>query len=309
MKTDVVVDASYVESVLKRYNFEKIRKGRNGFTALCKFHDNTKTPSFSISNTGLWCCFSCGAKGNLQHLHQRLGGDVGWEEELKILGAQLGSNRYVASNGKKRTSVLPRDFKAYSKDNKPHGSILGRLEWPTVVHFGLGNSNIGKNKDRCIIPVTFKGKVVAFHGRALKDDLEPKYYNSPDADIKQFLFNYDGCQKGGEIIIVEGAFNAMSMWEKGFDNVVATFGTKFTPKQVQLMFSLAPESIVICFDRDSSVLRPGQKAAVQLANLTYQLIPTYIMPLPMDKDPNDLSAEVLLACYQKKVAYDKLRGE
>jgi DNA primase len=177
-----------------------------------------------------------------------------------------------------------------------------------VSHFKLGNSNEGKNKDRCIIPIYFKDKAVGFHGRALKDDMDPRYYNSPGFDIKDYIFNYDGCEKGGEIIVVEGAFNAMSLWEKGFTNVVATFGTKFTPKQVQLIFSLAPESIVICFDRDSSKDRPGQKAAIQLANITYQLIPTYIMPLPIDKDPNDLSAEVLMTCYQKRMEYDKLRG-
>jgi DNA primase len=138
--------------------------------------------------------------------------------------------------------------------------------------------------------------------------MEPRYWNSSACDIKEFLFNYDGCVKGKELIVVEGAFNCMSMWEKGFPNTVATFGTSFAPRQIQLMFSLAPESIVICFDRDSIPSRPGQKATLALGQLTHQLVPTYIMPLPIDKDPNDLSKETLMECYKKKVSYEAIRG-
>lgn len=309
MKTDTKIDADYVESVLHRYGFEKIKKTRNGFSALCKFHDNRNTPAFSIGNNGLWHCFSCEAKGNIKQLHERLGGDVGWQEELKILGVQLNPRKYDASQVKKKIGAMPRDFKPYGMHNKPPGYVLGRLKWPTVSYFGLGSSNEGRCRDRVIIPVKFKGKNVGFHGRAISDKEEMKYYNSSGFEIKDYLFNYDSCEKGEPLIVVEGAFNAMSMWEKGFPNTVATFGTKFTNKQVQLMFSLAPESIVICFDRDSHKDRPGQKAAIALAEVTYQLIPTYIMPLPIDLDPNALSAETLMACYQKRVAYEKLRGQ
>lgn len=306
MKVDTKVGSSYIESVLKRYGFENIKRTPGGYGARCKFHDD-HSPSFWILDNGIWGCFACGVKGNLQKLHERLGGELGWEEEIKMMGAQLDINKFMGKT-KRKPAIMPSDFKRYGQGCRVSDYILKRLEAKTIIHFGLGASDIGKNKDRCIIPIYFKGKAVGFHGRALNPDMEPRYYNSPGFDIKDYLFNYDGCVKGKPLIIVEGAFNAMSMWEKGFTNVVATFGTKFTPKQVQLMFSLAPESIVICFDRDSDKTRAGQKAAIQLANITYQLIPTYIMPLPLDKDPNDLSAEVLIACYQKRVSYDKLRG-
>ena len=306
MKTEAKVDAPYIESVLHRYGFEQVKRTANGYSALCKFHDD-KSPSFSIGNNGLWCCFACGEKGNLRQLHQRLGGETGWQEEIKMMGAQLDTGRYSANTSRKKPSVFPRDFRQYSIANRPPAYVLGRLTWGTVGNFKLGSSNDGMNRDRCIIPIYHKGKAVGFHGRAVKEGVEPRYWNSPGFDIKEYLFNYDGCERGKEVIVVEGAFNAMSMWEKGFRNVVATFGTKFTPKQVQLIFSLSPESIVVCFDRDSNPARPGQKAAVELANITYQLIPTYIMPLPFDKDPNDLQAEALVICHQKRVAYDKLR--
>ena len=302
-----MVDASYVESVLKQYNFKKVRRGTKNFVALCPFHDNTDTPAFAIGHNGLWVCNACQLRGNIKQLIERLGGIVGWEEEIKMMGAQLNPARYSAQQSDK-AKLFPRDFKPYNISNRPPVYILNRLKWETISHFKLGSSSYGPWYNRCIIPVYFKGKAIGLHGRALSEDMTLKYYNDSGFKIKEHLFNYDGCEKGKDIIVVEGAINAMSFHEKGFTNVVATFGTQFTAKQIQLLFSLAPENIVICFDRDSSKLRPGQKAAVKLAELTYQLVNTEIMPLPFDKDPNDLSAEVLKICYNKKIAYEKLKG-
>jgi DNA primase len=298
------ISGDYIFSVLEKYGFQRIRKTTKGYTACCKFHDD-KAPSFSISNDGLWCCFACGVKGNINTLHEKLGGKLTWREELKIVGTQLNTNRFEAKK-ECRPPALPSDFKCY-KDTTTPKYILDRLSPETIKHFKLGHSMEGQNKNRCVIPVVFKNKIVGFHSRALDNTTLPKYYNSPGFEIKDYVFNYDGCTKGKEVIVCEGAFNAMSMWEKGFKNTVATFGTKFTSNQIHKLFTLSPESIVVCFDRDSKVSRPGQKAAMHLASLTYQFVPTYIMPLPMDKDPNDLPADILLSCYQKKVPYEKVK--
>lgn len=296
----------YILSILSRFGFQKIRRSRNGYTALCKFHDNTNTPAFSISDKGLWMCFSCGEKGNLKQLITRLGGDLSdWREVVKLLGAQTAPQKQIKV-AKSFNGVMPPDFKTYTQIGRVPPVILDRLKWETIEYFGLGASEIDKNKDRCIIPVRYRGKNVCYHGRALNDDMVPKYYNSPGVDIKEFLFNYDECESGEEVIVTEGAFNAMSMWEKGFPHTVATFGTKFTSSQVNKIFKLAPSSIVICFDRDTRAERPGQKAAMSLASLTHQLIDTYIMPLPKGMDPNNLSEDVLNVCYDKRIKYDDI---
>ncbi len=309
------VGAEYVKSILDRYGFEKIHRTRSGYTALCKFHDNKRTPAFSISDTGLWHCFSCDAKGNLKKLIQALGGELDWQEELKILGLQLNADKFGIDRTRRKIGPLPRDFKEYSKDNMPPKYLLTRLTWHSIRGFRLGSSNMGRMAGRILIPIFFKGKMVGVHGRAIDPALEPKYYNA-GFDIHDYVFNYDGCDRSKPVIVVEGAFNVMSMREKGLPNAVATFGTKFSAKQVQLILSLAGDSVVICFDRDSprvvpgqtTSVRPGQKAAVALAEAIYQFIPTYIMPLPIDKDPNDLPAETLKACYERRVAYEKIRG-
>ena len=302
-------NSEYVYSLLTRFGFQKIRKSRNGYTALCKFHENHDTPAFSISNEGLWMCWSCGAKGNLRHLIERLGGnpdDMG--EALKIMGAALNPGRFTVRSKGKGPAVLPSDFQTYAEIGKVPMPVMNRLKYETISHFKLGQSSTYKMRGRCVIPIFYKGKPVGFHGRAIEDGIEPKYFNSAGFDIKEHIFNYDGVVAGDELIVVEGAFNAMSMWEKGFENTVATFGTKFTSDQIKKMFALAPASIVICFDRDTNVQRSGQKAAMALGELTHQLVDTYIMPLPKGKDPNQLSEEVLVSCYGKRISYDDIRG-
>jgi DNA primase len=293
-------NSEYVESILKKYDFKKIRRSRGGFNACCKFHEESN-PSFSISDSGLWICFGCGEKGNLKSLVRRLGGDLSdWREGLKLAGVQLSGTSLIAKSGK--PGVLPSDFKTYSEMGHCSPAMMKRLDWQTIAHFNLGEANSGRNANRCIIPIYYRTRVVGYHGRAYDDATLPKYYNSPGVDIKEYVFNFDSCEPGGEVIIVEGAFNAMSMWEKGFENTVATFGTKFTASQVQRIFSLSPESIVICYDRDEN--KAGQIAAMKLGALTYQLVDTYIMPMPIGKDPNDLDASTLEKCYNKRIKYD-----
>jgi DNA primase len=305
---------AYIEEILRRYNFAKIKRNRNGFTAICPFHQD-KNSHFSISSAGLWKCWVCGMKGNLKKLVELMGGgEMDWKETLRMMGFQLEEDKYtVSSNGGCKIRELPSDFRPYAFQEEAPAYVRGRLQWPTIEHYGLGRCSFIPNKDRVIIPIRFKDKVVGYHGRALRPDMQPRYYNPGEFKIKDHVFNYDECEKGGEVIVVEGAFNAMSMWEKGFKRTMAFFGKDFTSKQIERLFSLSPSSVVICFDRDPSKIkdgievgRVGQRAAKALGSAMSQVVPTYIMPLPMDKDPNDLPKDMLEKCYSKKVEYESL---
>lgn len=313
---DLRPNANYIASVLHKYGVQKVKASKNGFTALCPFHQETN-PSFSMSATGLWMCWTCGVKGSLKQFIERMGGGKGdWQDSLRMLGVQLQASEYKIIQGSRRknsTKELPYDFKPYKDIEAVPAAISRRLDWGTIQHYGLGSSNSGHNADRCVIPIRYRGAVVGYHSRALLQDMEPRYYNPYGFDIKDHVFNYDECKKGSEIIVVEGAFNAMSMWEKGYPGTIAMFGTKFTGDQIKKLLSLGSKSIVICFDRDKSKIkdgkemgRAGQRAAKKLGELIHDVVPTFIMPLPTGFDPNDLSTLSLQKCYSKKVPYEKI---
>jgi DNA primase len=306
--------STQIEDALRVLGFERVKRRPGGFNAKCRFHED-KSTHFTISDKGLWMCWSCPARGNFRQLHERLGVNCAdWRSQLDILKVQFSQER--EHKRPSRFAKLPPEFSPYSLPVEVPPVISKRLKWETIQKFHLGSCPVGRLRGRCVIPIFYKDRCIGYHGRALSKDVEPRYYNPEDFAIKDYVFNYDSVQKGGELFVVEGAFNAMSMVEKGFPNTVAVFGIEFKSEQIQKIFSLRPSCLITCFDRDPSRIddkgvergRNGQRATIKLGKLVGDLIKVEVMPLPFDKDPNDLSEDVLRVCYNKRVPFDRLVG-
>jgi DNA primase len=119
-------------------------------------------------------------------------------------------------------------------------------------------------RDRVIIPIhDARGRIVAFGGRTLNDDVQPKYLNSPDTELfhkGSIVFNFHRARQPahdeGSVIVVEGYMDAIAIYQAGVKCVVATMGTAFTEEQIATLWRLSTEPIV-CFDAD----RAGISAA------------------------------------------------
>ena len=60
-----------------------IRLGRDGqHKALCPFHDDNKTKSFSFNDEGLWKCFGCDKGGGMKQFHLELG--IAWNGTITL---------------------------------------------------------------------------------------------------------------------------------------------------------------------------------------------------------------------------------
>jgi DNA primase len=101
------------------------------------------------------------------------------------------------------------------------------------------------------------------------------------------------------LIVVEGYMDVISLHQAGFANAVATLGTAFTERQMELLWQLAPEP-TICFDGD----RAGEAAAARaidrmLPNLREGRSFRFAF-LPEGSDPDDLvrtkGANAFAAC-------------
>jgi len=119
-------------------------------------------------------------------------------------------------------------------------------------------------RDRVIIPIhDQRGRVIAFGGRSLSDDVQPKYLNSPETAVFHKganLFNFHRARQpaheDGSAVVVEGYMDAIAIYQAGLKSVVATLGTSFTEDQISSLWRLTPEPVV-CFDAD----RAGLSAA------------------------------------------------
>lgn len=162
---------------------------------------------------------------------------------------------------------------------------------------GLANkSDKGKYYDRfrnrLMIPIKSpRGKVVAFGGRILDPDDEPKYLNSPNTPLfkkGQVLFAIPEARramgKADRAILVEGYTDVIAPHSRGLKNVIASMGTALTNAQANLLARYVSE-VVIAYDRDQA----GQQATLKgLKLLRNAGLSVKIANLPPDSDPADL---------------------
>ena len=151
-------------------------------------------------------------------------------------------------------------------------------------------------RDRVMFPITdFRGRVIAFGGRALEKDVPAKYLNSPETPLfhkGDNLYNLatarQAAHDGSPLIVVEGYVDVIAMVTSGFAGSVAPLGTALTENQLALLWKMADEPI-LCFDGD----RAGQKAAWRAADLALPLLKPgkslRFALLPEGQDPDDLA--------------------
>ncbi len=151
-------------------------------------------------------------------------------------------------------------------------------------------------RDRVMFPITdLRGRVIAFGGRALEKDAQPKYLNSPETPLfhkGDNLYNHGPARQaahdGAPVIVVEGYVDVIAMVGAGFAGAVAPLGTALTESQLALIWRMADEPI-LCFDGDKA----GQKAAYRAAELALPLLKPgkslRFALLPEGQDPDDLA--------------------
>ncbi len=127
-----------------------------------------------------------------------------------------------------------------------------------------------KFRDRLMIAIQNQsGVVVAFGGRDLAPKQEgferPKYMNSPDTALynkSEILFGLNhsraAISKENAVIIVEGYFDLISLYQGGVQNVVAASGTALTEIHASILARYAKTAYLV-FDGDAA----GQKATMR----------------------------------------------
>ncbi len=163
-----------------------------------------------------------------------------------------------------------------------------------IVQPESGKSPYDRFRKRLMFPIrSGDGRLVAFGGRILGDG-EPKYLNSPEGALfhkRSTLFALDLARKAiassGEVIVVEGYFDCLSLHRVGLVNVVATLGTALTPEHGRSLRRLLGEDgrVLLCYDADSA----GRRAAATGAGVLLQAgVDVAMITLEGGKDPDDV---------------------
>jgi DNA primase len=122
-------------------------------------------------------------------------------------------------------------------------------------------------RDRVIIPIhDQRGRVIAFGGRTMNKDVQPKYLNSPETSLFRkgaCVFNFhrarEPAHRDGSVVVVEGYMDAIAIYQAGLKSVVASMGTAFTQEQISLLWRLSAEPVV-CFDADNAGINAAYRS-------------------------------------------------
>lgn len=164
-----------------------------------------------------------------------------------------------------------------------------------ILATGLVNKNnngeyIDRFRKRLMFPIMdVSGRVVAFGGRKLENNEKlAKYINSNENLIyskKKHLFamNLAKQSTSKKIILVEGYMDAISLYQRGFDNVVASLGTALTEEQGRLLRKYC-EQVILSYDSDGA----GQEAIMRgLSILENQGCDARVLQMDGAKDPDE----------------------
>ncbi len=124
-----------------------------------------------------------------------------------------------------------------------------------------------KFRMRLMFPIfDYMGKICGFGGRALKNDQEPKYLNSPENPIynkSKVLYGLfqakDAIKESGEVLLVEGYFDFLLPFSAGVKNVCASCGTALTSDQARIIKRFTSK-VVTCFDSDDAGFEATKRA-------------------------------------------------
>lgn len=293
--------------VLERYGLaEKFKRSGDSLSGPCPLHDGQNPTQFRVSlSKNCWHCFGrCNGGGNVLEFVAR-------KESVSLREAALmlcdwfqlpEGEKPEEKTSRQPEAKKPETPKAAAKakvktpepdedaPNKPLGFELQSLDTAhpylaerglsaeCVAEFGIGYCQKGSMMGRIVVPIhNADGQLVAYAGRwpgTPPDEGTPKYKLPPGFRKSRELFNAHLAftePDTSPLVIVEGFFDCLALWQHGIRRVVALMGSSLSPQQEELIArAVNPQSrIVLMLDEDEAGREAREKITPRLAALCY----------------------------------------
>ncbi|MCP4876980.1 MAG: DNA primase [Gammaproteobacteria bacterium] len=163
-------------------------------------------------------------------------------------------------------------------------------------------------RHRLMFPIRDRrGRTIAFGGRVINPEDNPKYLNSPESplfhksdeiyglyELKKAVTNID-C-----IFITEGYMDVVALAEHGVKTAVATLGTAINNRQIESLFRVC-KNLVFCFDGDAAGKKAAWRSLEQcLASLKEGRLARFLF-LPEGQDPDSYIGEFGESAFNNQV--------
>lgn len=258
---------SYIRLIKKYFPNGTPQKNYSEYVVDCIYCHMELKLSINVYS-GLWQCWSCKETGNLNKLLY----EIDPQYKRDILEEYRKYARYVVGTGnlkefiqdkldgvditakvKKESLVMKLPLRTIKTFSKAMVYLNDRgITTDMVRKYNLSICLEGKYSHRIIIPFYENKELVYYLGRSYIRKL-PKVLNPKSAEIpfgkSEVLFNYDKIEKGGEVCIVEGVMDAITVSE--ILPTVALCGKVIGREQKKKLFKKEPKRVFIFLDRDA----------------------------------------------------------
>ena len=171
------------------------------------------------------------------------------------------------------------------------------------------NKFFDRFRNRIMFPIRDKrGRAIAFGGRVIDPEDNPKYLNSPETPIfhkgNELYGLYEARQSLRHLkrfMVVEGYMDVVALAQHGIQYAVATLGTAPNEQHLKILFRLVND-VVFCFDGDKA----GRKAAWRALEHSLPLMAdgkqVSFLFLPEGEDPDSLVRKEGQELFETRIA-------
>jgi len=292
-----IKSAVSMQMALDRYGVNWLKKKEDELRGRCPIHQGEGQSTFHVSlSKNAFHCFSCKARGNVLDF-------VAAMEKSGVRDAAVKLKNWfgIKSDPKGPKEEPPHEVgERAAETNKPltfllkgidpeHEHVKARgITRETAETFGVGYfSGAGSMSGRVVIPIhNERGELVAYAGRAI-DDSEPRYKLPTGFHKSHVLFNLNRVT-AQEVIIVEGFFDCMKVWQSSRPFVVALMGSSLSEQQEELLLRQF-KKVTLLMDGDSA----GREASEEIAKRLLRRLHVRIVNLADGHQPDQLDEEYI----------------
>ena len=245
-----------------------------------------KSPSLSYSlEKDVFHCWSCGFGGGVSKFLESIG-------EITRVPVESKQPFKIEKLKNKIKAVLEFDEVKLPKTRQVYIGEFKNIKASVFKEFQAFTTEELQLHNYLCVPIYQFGKLKFIEGRYMGSvTSQPKYFRRPHkGKVSNILFPLDKVKNTNYVILVEGLFDMLNMWQLGYKNTLAIFGaSNFGRAKLDLVDKIGVNRVDIMMDPDA----PGQMAAEKIQSLLdSKNIYSRIIKLPLGHDPGDITKDV-----------------